>query len=103
MGEKIETLDGYSQKLMNSGHMVATIRSILIIGIKGYKRRVSRCLAGKIPLHRSAGQSADKRTRGAQDKIMMRWVMMRHTPTLTPTPTKDQLEMVHGRTGAASS
>jgi hypothetical protein len=39
MGEKIETLDGFSQKLMNSGHKVVTIRSILISGIKGYKTR----------------------------------------------------------------
>ena len=63
MGEKTGALDIFSQKLLNSGHKVATIRSILVSGIKGYKRRVSRCLAGNIPLHRSAGQSADKRRR----------------------------------------
>ena len=54
---------GFNQKLLNSGHKVATIRSILVSGIKGYKRRVSRCLAGNIPLHRSAGQSEDERRR----------------------------------------
>ena len=63
MEEKTVALDIFSQKLLNSGHKVATIRSILLSGIKGYKRRVSRCLAENIPLHRSAGQSADKRRR----------------------------------------
>ena len=63
MGEKTGALDIFSQKLLNIGHKVATSRSILVSGIKGYKRRVSRCLAGNIPLHRSSGQSADKRRR----------------------------------------
>ena len=44
--------------MVNSGHSVKTVRSILVSGIKGFKRRVARSIAQKIPLHRTAGQSA---------------------------------------------
>ena len=37
------------------------MRSILVSGIKGYKRRVARSVANNIPLHMSAGQSAAAR------------------------------------------
>ena len=59
--ERVDALDRFSQKLVNSGHAVKTIRTILVGGIKGYKRKVARCAARSVPLHRSAGQSASSR------------------------------------------
>ena len=56
--EKVAALDRFSQKLLNSGHTVKTIRSILVSGIKGYKRRVARSASQNIPLHRSVGKTA---------------------------------------------
>ena len=47
--------------MTNSGHTVKTVRSILVSGIKGYKRRVARSVEQNIPLHRNAGQSAAAR------------------------------------------
>jgi hypothetical protein len=61
VGESIAAIDRFSQKMVNSGHTVKTVRSILISGMKGYKRRVARSLAKNIPLHRSAGWSASAR------------------------------------------
>ena len=58
---RIEALDIFCQKMLNSGHKVATIRSILVSGIKGYDRKVARCQASGIPLHRSAAQSSGQR------------------------------------------
>ena len=59
--ERIKVLDIFSQKLVNSGHNIKTIRNILVGGIKGYKRKVARCQARGEPVHRSAGQSAGSR------------------------------------------
>ena len=59
--EKVAALNRFSQKLLNSGHTVKTIRSILVSGIKGYKRRVASSAFQNIPLHRSVGQSAATR------------------------------------------
>jgi hypothetical protein len=59
--ERIMELDKFSQKMTNSGHTVKTVRSILVSGIKGYKRRVARSVEQNIPLHRNAGQSAAAR------------------------------------------
>ena len=58
---RVAALDRFSQKLLNSGHKVETIRNILVSGIKGYKRRVARCKQQGLPLHRSAKQSAQSR------------------------------------------
>ena len=54
-------LDKFSQKMLNSGHTVNTVRSILVSGIKGYKRRVARSVEQNTPLHSNAGQSAAAR------------------------------------------
>ena len=59
--ERVDALDKFSQKLVNSGHTIKTIRTILVGGIKGYKRKVAICAARSVPLHRSAGQSASSR------------------------------------------
>ena len=58
---KVEALDKFSQKMVNSGHSIKTIRTILVGGIKGFLRRVARSEAKGEPLHRSAGQSATSR------------------------------------------
>ena len=59
--ERVAALDRFSQKLLNSGHSLATVRSIIVSGIKGYQRKVARCEAARTPLHRSSGQSAASR------------------------------------------
>jgi hypothetical protein len=59
--ERVAAQERFSQKIISSGHSVKTVRSILIIGIKGYKRRVARCKTNNIPIHRSAQQSASTR------------------------------------------
>ena len=42
MGERIRAIDVYSQKMVNSGHSLTTIRGILVSGINGHVRRVAR-------------------------------------------------------------
>ena len=42
VGRRVTALDRFSQKMLNSGHKVETIRNILVSGIKGFKRRVAR-------------------------------------------------------------
>ena len=49
IGEKVAALDRFSQKLINSGHNLTTVRSILVSGVKGYKCRVARCKAQRTP------------------------------------------------------
>ena len=61
MDAKIAALDKFSQKLLNSGHSLATVRNILVGGIKGYRRKVARSLAAKTPIHRSSQMSAASR------------------------------------------
>ena len=58
---KVEALDIFCQKMINSGHSISTVRSVLVSGVKGYDRRVARCKASGIPLHRSAAQSSGAR------------------------------------------
>ena len=52
-------LDIFSQKLINSGHSLKTIRGILVSGISGHVRKVARCKKLGTPLYRSANQSAN--------------------------------------------
>ena len=59
--ERVAALDRFSQKLLNSGHSLTTVRGIFVSGIKGYQRKVARCEAARTPLHRSSGQSAASR------------------------------------------
>ena len=51
--ERIVALDILSQKLINSGHSLKTIRGILVSGITGHVRKVARCKRPGTPLHRS--------------------------------------------------
>jgi hypothetical protein len=59
--ERIVALNIFSQKLINSGHSLKTIRGILVSGITGHVRKVARCKKLGTPLHRSANQSANSR------------------------------------------
>ena len=59
--EKVAVMDMYGQKLANTGHKMPAIRNIMINGIRGFQRRVSRCKAQGVPLHRSAHQSSGTR------------------------------------------
>ena len=59
--ERVAALDRFSQKLLNSGHSLPTVRGILVSGVKGYQRKVARSQAAGTPLHRSSSQSAASR------------------------------------------
>ena len=59
--DKNEAINIFSQKLINSGHTIKAAREIIVSGLKGFKRRVTRCKDMGLPLHRSAGQSAQSR------------------------------------------
>ena len=101
--QKVEVLDKFSQKLVNSGHKVVTVRSILISGIKGFNRRVSRCQAEGVPLHRSAGQRADKRRKKKMLEIPTgseRQANQKVKPL--PSIAKEQPEGMGGRRGTLS-
>ena len=87
--QKVEALNKFSQKIVISGHKVVTVRSILISGIKGFNRRVSRCQAEGVPLHRSAGQSADKR-RKKKMLAKTNWFRETSQPEDKTTPTNNQ-------------
>ena len=54
-------LNNFASKLVNSGHTLKSIRSILINGIRGHLRKVERCRKSGSPFHRSAAQSAPLR------------------------------------------
>ena len=64
MDAKIQVVDHYSQKLINSGFGVEQVRKIVINGIKGYEKRVqeSRQVGGR-RLRRTAGESSAGRVR----------------------------------------
>ena len=59
--ERVAVINTFSQKLINSGHKLKTVRDIICNGLKGYKRKVARCLKNGSPIHRSATQSAKSR------------------------------------------
>jgi hypothetical protein len=59
--DKVAILDTFSQKMINSGHSIKTVRVILMGGIKGFQRRVARSQERGEPIHRSSNQSAKAR------------------------------------------
>ena len=59
--ERVAILDTFSQKMINSGHSIKTVRVVLVGGIKGFQRRVARSQERGEPLHRSSNQSAKAR------------------------------------------
>jgi hypothetical protein len=59
--ERVAVINTFSQKLINSGHILKTARDVICNGLKGYKRKVARCVKMGTPIHRSATQSAKSR------------------------------------------
>ena len=73
--ERVDALDKFSQKLVNSGHAVKTIRTILVGGIKGYKRKVARCPGQVQPedveqwsYHKNHQNNPGRRNQGVQEE-----------------------------------
>ena len=100
--ERVIELDRFSQNMANSGHTVKTIRSILVSGIKGYKRRVARSVEQNIPLHRSAGQSAaTRRTKKLLAKS--NWFRQDKSDTESEERPEGISEKRRGTTGGQSS
>ena len=61
--QHIEIVDGYTQKLANSGYSSTQIRRIIISGIRGYNNKVARCKEQGTRLHRTAQECSNSRTR----------------------------------------
>ena len=62
--ERIDVINKYSQKLVNSGYRVEQIRKVIINGIKGYERRLRESMRpGGRRLHRTAKESSGRRMR----------------------------------------
>ena len=59
--DKVDMLNKFCQKMINSGHSVKSIRVVLVGGIRGYKRKLTRSLERGEPVHRSSQQSAGSR------------------------------------------
>ena len=91
--EKVEILDKFSQKLVNSGHTMKTVRTILVGGIKGYLRKVARSLEKGEPLHRSSKQSSKARR---TKKLLARTDWFRKEKEEGSTQEPVQAPMVRG-------
>ena len=61
--ERDKVVNGYGQKLLNSGYDITQTRSILIKGIKGYEGRKMRCSKEGRALRRTAQESRGMRNR----------------------------------------
>ena len=60
--EKRKIVDEYAQKMLNSGHKLEQVRSMVMSGLKGYEKKRRRCQApGGGPFHRSAKESSRSR------------------------------------------
>ena len=60
---RIQVVDSYSQKLMNSGYRKEQIQKIIINGIKCYERKLGECRKGTRKLHRTGQDSSGSRYR----------------------------------------
>ena len=56
-------MDNYCQKRINSGYRVDQVRKIVVAGIRGWRRKVNRCLAENRRIRRTARDSLGKRIR----------------------------------------
>ena len=52
--ERIRVIDKWAQKMINSGHGMKEVRSIVISGLKGYYSKLKKCQKTGAPVHRSA-------------------------------------------------
>ena len=59
--ERMRVVDGYSQKLINSGYSIDQTRGIVVNGIKGYEGRRRRCSLEGRKLWRKAAESEGAR------------------------------------------
>ena len=59
--ERMRVVDGYSQKLINSGYSIEQTRGIIVSGIKGYEGRRRRCSLEGRKLWRKAAESEGAR------------------------------------------
>ena len=55
--ERVEMINKWAQKLVNSGHKQKEVRSIILSGLKGYISKVKKCEKNGTPLHRCAKTS----------------------------------------------
>ena len=62
-GAKLEIVDNYTQKLLNSGYKGETLQRIITNGIKGYESKLRRCKEEGRKLHRSSTDSQGARIR----------------------------------------
>ena len=62
-GAKVEIVDNYAQKLVNSGFRGEQLRRIVTNGIKGYESKLRRCREQGWRLHRSSTDSQGERIR----------------------------------------
>ena len=60
---KTAVIDDYGQKLLNSGYGRAQVVRIIVAGIKGYERKVQRCVKEGRQLYRTAKESSASRSR----------------------------------------
>ena len=58
---KTRIIDGYSEKLLNSGYSLEKSREIVIRGIKGYESKVLRCKKEGAPLRKTAASREQRR------------------------------------------
>ena len=60
-GAKIEIVDNYTQKLLNSGYRGEVLQRIITNGIKGYENKLRRCVELGSKLYRSSTDSQGAR------------------------------------------
>ena len=61
--QKVEVLDGYSQKLVNSGYATPQVRRIILSGVRGFENKVRTCREQNKRLHRTSQESSGARQR----------------------------------------
>ena len=63
-GAKIDNVDIYMQKLLNSGYQGEILQRIITNGIKGYENKLRRCKEEGRNLHRSSTDSQEEQKEG---------------------------------------
>ena len=61
--ETARVVDGYAEKLLRSGHNNKKVLQIITAGIRGYERRVRRCLREGRSIYRTNLESLGNRQR----------------------------------------
>ena len=58
---RLEVINNFGQKMVNSGHTIQEVRRNLISGLKGWRSKLDRCKTTNQPVHMIVRQSADSR------------------------------------------